>query len=208
MKTTTGEISISTDGGKCRVKSPYHPEFVTVARGRNGRWSSPHWIFDGRDEAGLRDECRRIYGTDGTPVSCVDCRVDVYDGMDFSGPSWVALGRVLVERKGRDDRAKLGEGVVVIQGGFPSWGGSVKNPRPNADSGTILEVRDVPVELARRWAAEHTGVTILEPETPAAPEPAPPSPPSPLAAFADADLAAELTRRGWTCTPGGHAHAE
>lgn len=194
MQVTTGDVTITIEDGRLKVQSPYHPEFVAVARGRNGRWSAPHWIFDARDEASIRDECRRIYGTDGTPVPCVDCRVEYDEYRYFSGLALYALGRLLVERRSRDERVRMGPGVVAIAGGFPSSGGSVKSPDPKGAAGTILEVRDVPTELARRWVAEKPGVTIIEPEAVES------AAPSPLIGFSAADLATELARRGWTCT--------
>jgi len=160
QRTTTASVKITTLGSLCRVESPYHPDFIKVARARNGKWSAPHWLFDARDESGLREECRRIYGTDGTPVSCVDCRLDYHEYGYFSGSALYALGRLIVERRSRDERVRLGVGVVAVEGGFPESGGSMKNPDPKAYTGTILEVRDVPIGLARRFS-EYDWLTII-----------------------------------------------
>lgn len=145
-------IRIGTQTGRVFVKSPYHAGFVTEARKLNGKWVNTEefggeWAFDGRDEQRVRDLCIRLYGTDGrTQASLVTLRVTLgsWDGSDIT-----LGGRSLVRRKGRDYRVELGDGVVVLEGGFPSSGGSVKNPRVDARDGTVLEVRDYPEELAR-----------------------------------------------------------
>src|SRR5262249_34583730 len=79
-------------------------------------------------------------------------------------------GRVLAQRPGRDDRVQLGEGVVVVAGGFPARGGSAKNTCVDPRPGTVLEVRDFPVALARKLAGGRgkPAVTIVTPVDPKA----------------------------------------
>jgi hypothetical protein len=143
------QIRIGTETGRVYVKSPYNKAFVERARELNGKWvaSTSEWGFDGRDEQRVRDLCIELYGTDGrTQTNLVTLRVALgsRDGSDIS-----LGGRSLVRRKGRDYRAELGEGVIVLEGGFPSSGGSVKNPRVAPHDGTVLEVRDFPESLAK-----------------------------------------------------------
>jgi len=158
-RTTTAGVSIVPNGSELKVTTPYHPEFVAFARSRNGKWIAPVWIFDARDESSVRAKCRKVYGTDGASVPCVDVRVsEKYNG--WENPSF-ALGRELCRRRSRDEGVRLGEKVVVISGGFPSCGGSVKNPGLQARDNTVLEVRDVPADLAAKFAAKYQGITIV-----------------------------------------------
>lgn len=141
-------IEIQTVGGKLQVKTPLHPEFVSHAKALNGRWDkdSRGWVFDVRDEPRVRSLCWEIFGTDGTDVPLVDVRYT----LDDDGPEIYRLGRLIVSRRSRDSRAYLGPNVVVVEGGFPDTGGSVKNPRVAPRDGTVVEVRDVPANLAKK----------------------------------------------------------
>src|SRR5262245_3911911 len=115
-------VRIGAETGRAFVKSPYNVQFVAEARTLNGTWvsSSQEWAFDGRDEQRVRDRCVRLYGTDGrTSAARVTLRVTLGS---HDGPEITLGGRVLVRRKGRDSRAELGDGVVVLEGGFPSSG--------------------------------------------------------------------------------------
>lgn len=93
MKTTTAGITLSIGEDQIAVESPYHAAFITEARNRQGKWKDPHWLFDRRDEEGIRAALTRIYGTDGTPVPCVDVRVEL-DVLRHhrNGETWHGLG--------------------------------------------------------------------------------------------------------------------
>lgn len=142
-------IRIGSDTGRVYVKSPYNKLFVSRAKGLNGKWvsSTGEWSFDGRDEQRVRDLCTELYGTDGrTQALLVTLRVTLgsIDGRDIT-----LGGRSLVRRRERDYNVNLGDGVIVLAGGFLGSGGSVKNPRVAPRAGTILEVRDFPEAKAR-----------------------------------------------------------
>ncbi len=54
---------------------------------------------------------------------------------------------------------------MVLSGGFPGSGGSVKNPRVDPKEGTVLEVRDFPRKLAEEvkangWYANVSGTAV------------------------------------------------
>lgn len=149
-------ISVRSDEKKCYVTSTYHPDFVKAARQLNGKWVAPDWVFDLRDLERVRTELRKVYGTAGETVpTCTVCLT--LSG--YYGPDLYSCGRLIVFRKGRDEAARLGENLVVLSGGFKASGGSVKNPDIGAESGTVIEVRDVPVTLARH------ALTIPDPKT-------------------------------------------
>lgn len=160
-------VSVTIDGEKVIVNSPYHPDFPAPAKAIGGKFSSSTgtWTFAGRDEQRVRDLCREVYGTDGTPGPTVDVHVslDALPGWDWQ--SLYFAGRQLVSRRHRDDAVRLGEDVIVIAGGFPSSGGSVKNPRITAEKGTVLEVRGVP---AGHPDITTEGVTVIGRDEPPA----------------------------------------
>lgn len=134
--------------GNIVVKSPYHPQFVEMARLCGGKWNPADctWTFDGRDEQRVKEMLTTIYGTFGEQTDFVDIRLEI-DGM-CSNPLFAA-GRKIAERNSRDENVTLGNGVVVISGRFPSSAGSVKNPKllNSTDGIVVLEVRDVPVAV-------------------------------------------------------------
>jgi len=135
------------------VKTPYSGEFVAGAKKLNGKWiaDQKEWAFDPRDEERVRELCRKIYGTDGaTPdLELVTVRLHLDKLKDYYYGTLELFGRVIARRPGRDSRVRLDNSVVIVAGGFPTSGGSVKNPALSPESGTILEVRDVPRSIVR-----------------------------------------------------------
>lgn len=154
-----------TSNGRIRLTAPYHPDLPNRARMLGGKFapSTKTWYFDARDEELVREMTRVLYGTDGEDAPpLVTIRVHLDKIRPNGGSLWLA-GREVAARLGRDLPVKLGEGVIVISGGFPSTGGSRAHPRLEPKSGTVLEVRDVPETLARtemeRWSE---GIVIVE----------------------------------------------
>jgi hypothetical protein len=171
-------VKIETAGPRLLVSSPYMPAFVAGAKQLRGKWDPEYkvWSFDARDEAEVRDLCRRVYGTDGASVpECVDVEIVVADSPDpddpaitFESQTFSACGRVIASRPYRDSDVRLGEGVRVIEGAFARSGGSGKYPSIwsrsiNSRQRVKLLVRDVPQPLADELAAKHPGaVTVRE----------------------------------------------
>lgn len=154
-------VDIVQTGSKISVKCPKHPAFIRFIKGLRGQWDAAlkAWIVDGRDLDRVRAECRRIYGTAGEDVPLVDVRCDV--GYIYDNP-WHDLGRLIAERYSRDSTVKLGDGVVILSGGFSDSGGSVKNPSIKPLDGTVLEIRDVPLPIAQEYI-DKEGFSIVNP---------------------------------------------
>ncbi|GEM_PF-366351 len=170
-------VTITADATTVRVASPYNPDFAPAAKRLGGRWepTTRTWLFDLRDEARVRDLCRRIYGTDGTVATgdlvtlrltaTCDVASDVHGGL-------YAAGRQIAHASGRDSGARLGGGIVVLSGRVTS-GGSVKNWYTVMREGAVVLIRDVPREAAEREIAEWTtrglgSADIVPEQTPAA----------------------------------------
>ncbi len=152
-------VTISKDASGVKVESPYDLKFVHAAKGLGGRWGGGVWTFDARDEEAVRRLAVEIYGTDGSDAPPVTVRVPV--GQARYEREWRVAGMTLVMRPGRDMPVRFGPGVVVVEGGFASSGGSVKNPDINAKEGTVVEVRDVSPGVARKIVAEAPGAVIV-----------------------------------------------
>lgn len=158
------EISRVEKNGKLQIilNSPYHPALPKRARELGGKWDGDYWIFDARDEERVRNMVRDIFGTDGTDnpeLVTVQVNMDIFPS---DHTIWF-VGRQIASRASRDARVRLGEGVVVVRGGFLSWGGSRKYPTVSPEEGTTLEIRDVPRVLAEKAKQKYPhDVEILE----------------------------------------------
>ncbi|MGW6203708.1 hypothetical protein ACWF9B_08690 [Streptomyces sp. NPDC055089] len=138
---------ITLDNGRIALVSPYNEDVPDAAHAIGGRWdpTSRHWHFDGRDEERVRELARNIFGTDGSPEAEADTVTVRWAVGDLTSDKEIRLaGRRVAERRYRDSSVTLGEGVVVVQGGFKGSGGSMRNPTLNAKDNTVLEIRDVP----------------------------------------------------------------
>jgi hypothetical protein len=157
-------VNITEKDGKLIVESPYNPDFPGDARNLGGKWdrSARVWKFDPRDEERVRALVREYYGTDGDDsVSTVTLRIkgDIlcYNEQEL----WLA-GRMVAYRPGRDDRVRLGEGCIIVEGGFNGSGGSRKNPRLSPQDGLVIEIRDVPAPLAAEAVEGTDSVWIVD----------------------------------------------
>ena len=146
------EISITKiegiDGEKIVAVTPYTPDWPSAAKKIGGRWNPEikAWVFDPRDEDKVRQLAIKLFGTDGETgtASTVTVHYDIYsDFNNCRGECWL-FGRKIAWRLGRDSSVRLGDGVIILKGGFKNSGGSMKYPEIAPLEGTILEIRDVP----------------------------------------------------------------
>ncbi len=156
-------IKVFVGEGLLKVTSPYNKEFVSFARMRGGKWSDGQkvWMFDPRDEFAVRSTLIDIFGTDDYEQAVkVSVRVKL-DHFDLDG-EFVLFGRQLLRRKYRDSKVEIDNGVITIQGGYAWSGGSGRYPLIAPEDGTVIEVRDVPRDIAMRtWAQHKEGITLL-----------------------------------------------
>lgn len=165
-------ITITTEGSRIVLDAPYHPNMPKRARALGGRFDgvSKTWSFDVRDEERVRAMARDIYGTDGsTAVELVTVRVNL-DVYPHERQTMFFAGRKIAHRPGRDYSVRLGDGVVVVEGGFPGSGGSMKNPALSPKDGTVLEIRDLPRTAVEAEMAKYGGIEIVEESGPSVEE--------------------------------------
>ncbi|MFT3819831.1 MAG: hypothetical protein QM750_19835 [Rubrivivax sp.] len=149
-------ISVTIDGRRLAVRTPFEPAFVAGATALAGRWSPPHWLFDSRDEARVRKLMRECFGTDGNPADAhCTVRLELAGGHQAERDAIRIGGRELARAFGRDSGAPVREGVVLIAGGFRS-GGSVQNwVTKVCDQGAVVLLQDLPERMARRLIERH-----------------------------------------------------
>ncbi|MDD4804838.1 MAG: hypothetical protein PHN69_06765 [Candidatus Pacebacteria bacterium] len=157
-------ISVSNREGLLKVTSPFNREFVSFARMRGGKWSDGQraWMFDPRDEFAVRSTLIDIFGTDDYESSekiSVRVKLDHFD----TDEEFFLFGRQLLRRKYSNNRVEVDNGVLVVEGGFHSKGGSLKNPAVAPKEGTVLEVRDIPRDIAvRTWQEHKEAIELLD----------------------------------------------
>ena len=152
------------ENGKIYVQSDYNRDYISRAKGLQGKWSSPYWVFPEENIDELRELLLDVYGECGdlaeeAPVTVtVDLDLDEYKhvGAEVTIGSFVA-----VRRRYRDSDVIYADNVMLVKGGFPSSGGSVKNPRVYPDSGTVIRVKDIPVKLYEQIKDE-AGVSLYK----------------------------------------------
>ena len=137
--------------GRFSVQSPYNGAFVRGARALAGQWDADarHWVFPAECIEDVRALLRRVYGEDGAAeIERVRVRVHYTDDLDAGDNGTVVVGgRVIARAFGRDSGAKLGEDIVLRQGGFSS-GGSRKNWRIVVRDNTVFDILRLPAPMA------------------------------------------------------------
>jgi hypothetical protein len=160
-----GIVVGSGSGRTITVESPYNPEFVRTAKDLGGKWNNPVWVFDARTEPRVREALLKIYGTDTTDYRSVTVQINAYNWWQRCKTEslWFA-GRKIASRRSRDEAVRLGDGVSIITGRFPSSGGSMKYPSLQLDEALdlVLEIYDVPAGHAD---LESTLVTVIDDES-------------------------------------------
>lgn len=149
-----------------KLSAPFHPSLAPRCREIGGRWhpETKTWRFDPRDEQRVRNICIEIFGVDPyePPGSLMTVRVPLNG--ESVGELWLG-GRCVAKRPERDCHVVLGDGVVVVDGGFPSSGGSRANPALNPKENTVLEIRDLPPAAADKILESRPAAGVVS-ETP------------------------------------------
>lgn len=149
------------------TRTPYNPHWPARASAIGGKYNGgEEWLFDIRDEERARALMRQIFGTtgdDNPQLVTIRCRIT-----GSHGDQLFAYGRCIASRRGRDERVRLGDGVIIIDGKFPASAGSRSNPAlTDINSNILLEIRDVPISLVDDECEIYNGESLpLDPATP------------------------------------------
>jgi len=164
------DVKIETYNERVYAFTPYDKAFVARAKTLKGKWdpAKKAWHFDPRDEDRVRELCVSIFGTAGDPGDAADVVTVRIKAADHESPDRrenhiTFAGRRVAWRPVRDEPVRLAPNVVVIEGAFPTSGGSQQYPRVCAGDDVILEVRDIPrvtLKLEGEGRYEIAGETI------------------------------------------------
>lgn len=136
-------IQITRQNDTIAVTSPYHPDFPAQARNLGGKWVDKTWQFDQRDDSRVRELLLKVYGwSEDGAGDLVTCKITLSTDTPNALSLFVA-GRQIARAFSRDSGAKLGDGVVLLDGEFDS-GGSRAHPHLDWIPGTTVELRDIP----------------------------------------------------------------
>lgn len=162
---TNVEVRLNTD--YVWLISPYNPALPARAKSLGGKFSSTSkaWYFDKRDEERVCEIARDIYGTDGRTQSepMLTIKVKATQGQSIYTASVFVAGREIARAFGRESGAKLGEGVIQLEGRIKS-SGSVKNWYTDVTAGSVFEIRDIPKRAVDAYDFPANGWEIV-PET-------------------------------------------
>lgn len=151
------------ENGKVYVQSDYNRDYISRAKGIQGRWNAPYWVFPEENIDELRELLLDVYGECGdlaeeAPVTVtVDLDLDKYNyGAEVTIGSFVA-----VKRRYRDSEVIYADNVMLVSGGFTPTGGSAKYPAVYHETGTVIRVKDIPVRLYEK-IKDLDGVTLYK----------------------------------------------
>lgn len=164
------QITYREADGKAFVKSPYSPQFVTLAKQSGARWNAAtrEWVW-AEDNADLaRRAVREAYGVDVEQPKAAPVSIEVDAGVLPEADGELLLGGVAIARRRyRDDPVRLAPNVAVIRGELSASGGSRANPAVWAGHDVWLRVRDVlPAQIA--WLKDNVDADawrVITPET-------------------------------------------
>lgn len=165
VKQGSGRVQVTIQDGKILVVSEYNADWVKRAKEIGGRWNAAAkaWSFVCDDADVVSDSLIEIYGDDGSgDVNTVTVllRVDLLrDGQEIA-----VCGIPVCRRRYRDERVRMGDGVILVTGGFPESGGSRNSPRCCAQDETVvrLSVPDVLYQKMIKDEEIRDAVTLAE----------------------------------------------
>ena len=156
-------VEVIRSGDTIKVKSNYDTNFIRGAKNIQGRWKSPYWVFPAENEKEIKDLLLDVYGECGEPIATVTLEIDVNqcDECDDSYDGRLTFGSfTLATRRSRDASVRLASNAMLIEGGFPCSGGSMRYPRCEPKNGTILRVKNVPQTIYERM--DKKGIRLVQ----------------------------------------------
>lgn len=140
------QTQITVMDGKIVVSGPYSESNNDRYRVLGGKFSGGNWVLPDNDS--VRPALAEMYGAKSDPVEVL-VPLAKAEGRDILQVG----GYVLAQRRGRDWRVQMPDGVSLSAGSFTSSGGSMKHPLVNASSDTVFRLV-VRSEFATRMGLE------------------------------------------------------
>ncbi len=141
------QTQITVQDGKILVSGPYSETNNARYRAHGGKFAGGNWVLPDNDAT--RATIAELFGTKSEEVEVLISASALSDGQIVQ-----IGGYVLAQRRGRDYRVQMPDGVALDAGNFRESGGSVKNPRVGIDDDMVFRLR------CRKSFAEAHGLTI------------------------------------------------
>ena len=128
------KIEIIEQDNTLRVTGPYSEENNTRWRSLGGKFSGGAWILPDNDTS--RETVAELFGTKSEEVDVLvpKSKTSGYQILQIGG-------YVLAQRRDRDSRVQMPDGVSLAAGEFSSSGGSRKSPAVCAASDVVFRLR-------------------------------------------------------------------
>lgn len=142
-------ITVQRNEKTIKVLSPYHPNLPSGAKKIGGKFSAADkgWSFDIRDEERVKNLYMNVYGMWDTPTTeLVNVRIKVVRDWIEEQSGIFIFGKLIARAFDRDSGAKLGDGVILVNGHAYS-GGSRKNWETIIKKDSVIEIKDIPKNL-------------------------------------------------------------
>jgi hypothetical protein len=164
-------VKLKKKDGKLFTYTPYNKNFISTAKNLNGKWNSIDkcWVFDERDESDIKDVLLDCFGVDGTGKE-ENCCIILKNNTKIESGYRKALfcGPVEIARAyGRDSGAKM-SGKAILKNGNVDSAGSLKNWYVSLDENSTIELRDIPLGIAKKIKREEkcwASIDIIEPNS-------------------------------------------
>lgn len=155
------DFAIKLTDGKAAIYTPYNKTFVEKIKLMGARWNASDrcWVIDEYSVPDARAAMREVYGRDDLPVSeTVDVELTFERSVYGYKEPVTILGRTIASAYGRDSGARIGDGVMFLEG-KPHSGGSVKNWETVVPEGCVVKLPKLP-KMATEAADLPDGVTM------------------------------------------------
>lgn len=128
------QISIEVNNDTITVSGPYSEENNTRWRSLGGKFRDNKWLMPDNDTS--RQVVAELFGSKSEEVEVLIPMRQLPNGNIIQ-----IGGYVLAQRRSRDSRINMPEGVSLAAGTFPPSGGSAKHPRVNASDDAVFRLR-------------------------------------------------------------------
>lgn len=148
------DVKFTEKDGLLYIQSPYNQDFIKAVKAKGGKWKpdTKEWAVSIDHIDSINNTLVDCYGVqylgdEKSEIEKVKVRLRAYD---FEDEDTISIdGIVLVSRRGRDLPVSYHNGAIVVEGEFPSSGGSRNNPEPAPDYDVILEA-EIPLNFYER----------------------------------------------------------
>ena len=139
----------NTQNNMIKVETPYSAQFVAELKENIGtrKWNASEkaWYVPEESKDVLMKILKDVYGFNGSEDDGKRCTVEItFNESDYVDKDAIKIGGLEIARSfGRDSGARIGEGVIVLEGGFTS-GGSRSNWDTRVKEGTKIKIKNFP----------------------------------------------------------------